>query len=492
MCPFFMPKLSLLLFLLIISAQIDATIYFELNKQVVASYQKGISLNYAGFVQAQDDLARAQPSNGLVLLLDNYKDLIRLLIDENQKDYRESLTNRNKRFSNLELADQNSPFYYYCLSECYLHWAIIRIRYNDHARGANDLRKAALYLSKGQRRFPEFYMFLKPEALISAMASSVPENFKWLSNLAGISGSMKDSNYKMDELIIKIQTTKTFNFVEDELQFIKLFISQNLMQNDEEAFVPERRTENPLLQFAHIWQASKKQQSKVVIEEIPLFKTRISGLDFCYVDYLKAEAELNLLENPILSIKQFLACSKGQTFIKAAHRKLAWYYLLQKDTTQYRSEMKLVKNLGSSYTDDDKQALEEASFNQIPNSALLKARLLFDGGQFQKAINLLDSNSVAYNSPALRCEYYYRKGRALQRLGDFQKAKSNFKNAIIIGEKLPLYFAASSSYQLGIILLSENDREGARSYFEKVSHFPNHAYKTSLEMKAAAQLSRNY
>lgn len=492
MCPFFMPKLFLLLLLLCVSEIAGATIYFELNREVVASYQQGISLNYSGFVRAQDELKKKQPTNGLVLLLDNYKDLIRLLIDEDQNDYRLALSNRNKRIRNLELANQNSPFYYYCLTECYLHWAIIRIRYNDHVRGANDLRKAALYLSKGQSRFPQFYMFLKPAALISSMAASVPENYKWLSNLAGISGTIKDANQKLNTLIGQIHASKTFDFIENEIQFIQIFIDQNLMQSDQTPLILQETQLSPLLKFAQVWQASKKQQSKLVLEEIPALKEHIKGLEFCYLDYLRAEAELNLLLNPSKSLNAFLYCTKGQTFIKAAHRKLAWYHLIHFDTTSYFSELKILKGVGSSYSDDDKQALEEAMSNKLPNVALLKSRLLFDGGQFQESLSVLNANQTEFISPADRCEYYYRKARSLQRLGDSQKAKANFKNAIIIGEKLPLYFAASSSYQLAIILLSENDREGAKAYFKKVSTFPYHAYKTSLDMKAAAQLSNSY
>ena len=39
--------------------------------------------------------------------------------------------------------------------------------------------------------------------------------------------------------------------------------------------------------------------------------------------------------------------------------------------------------------DEDNQALSESKSNTVPNITLLKARLLFDGGYYQKALNIM-------------------------------------------------------------------------------------------------------
>ena len=67
------------------------------------------------------------------------------------------------------------------------------------------------------------------------------------------------------------------------------------------------------------------------------------------------------------------------------------------------------KKNGTTATDEDKTAQREARNGLAPNKHLLKARILFDGGYYQRAYNYLTTEAPnRYDAPMLQIEYYYR------------------------------------------------------------------------------------
>ena len=120
----------------------------------------------------------------------------------------------------------------------------------------------------------------------------------------------------------------------------------------------------------------------------------------------------------------------------------------------------------------------------------MKARLAFDGGYYDKALDVL--NSYAENSfeqISDRAEFNYRKGRILQKLKDFPNAITLFDRAIVLSENQNWLFGASSALQLGYIYQSKNEKAKAKSYFEKAISYKKHEYKNSVDNKAKAALN---
>jgi hypothetical protein len=62
--------------------------------------------------------------------------------------------------------------------------------------------------------------------------------------------------------------------------------------------------------------------------------------------------------------------------------------------------------------------------------------------------------------------------------------------AINSGGNLHEYFAASSAYQLGKIYVELNKKHEALAMFKRVSKFPSHPYKNSLDAKAKTAISK--
>jgi tetratricopeptide (TPR) repeat protein len=151
--------------------------------------------------------------------------------------------------------------------------------------------------------------------------------------------------------------------------------------------------------------------------------------------------------------------------------------------------MKQVLSLGNMLTDDDRQAQLEAQSSRTPNAALLKARLLHDGGAFEQSNSIISAQNLHLRDSHDAAEFWYRMGRNFQGLKQVDQALHCFKKAIETGKKLNEYFAASAALQCGLIYEQRNDSE-AKVYYNMVMKLPDHPYKKSLDAKAGASLKR--
>ncbi len=479
-----------IIILLILPLDIQADIYFNLSPRVVNTYKAALDFNITFVDRLIREIKSEEPNNGFIQLLENYRETIILLSDENPKAYRVALASRKNRIEKLQLVSEDSPYKSWCLSEIYLQWSLIRIRYHDEVRAANDLRKANKYIKECKNDYPWFVIANKTYAVIEAMASAVPEQYKWLASIAGIEGEQGEALKTLNNLKRNISSNSNFKFLIQEINFYILFITQNLNPTE----LKERETlssdaqKSGLTLFSEIWINSKNGNSLAVITKCEILRNQIQGIRFCYLDYLQGEAELNLLLNPETSLNRFLECTSGNAFVKSALRRIAWFHLISGNNNMYRKYMKEVSLKGSDYLDEDKQAQAEAKNLFVPNVHLLKSRLLFDGGRYSESLEILDDGLVHFLNSSTLTEYHYRKGRCYQKLNKSIEAYAELKKAINLGANLKLYFASSAALQLGIIKKNTGQVDSARYFLKLINTFPRSSYSASIEMKSAAIL----
>ena len=150
-----------------------------------------------------------------------------------------------------------------------------------------------------------------------------------------------------------------------------------------------------------------------------------------------------------------------------------------------------VLRYGGNTLDADKQAQKEAEGNRMPLTSLLRARLLFDGGYYERAageMNRLTENSFANTEE--QTEYYYRTARFYDEWNKKDSALALYNKAIDKGKTLPRYFAANSAFETGKIYETRGDTAKAEQYYNLCLSFENHEYKNGLDQKAKAGLSR--
>jgi tetratricopeptide (TPR) repeat protein len=212
------------------------------------------------------------------------------------------------------------------------------------------------------------------------------------------------------------------------------------------------------------------------------------------LDFIMGYAKLNKGEpDADIEFKKFVTFSKNSSLKKDAYRRLAWSELLQKDNERFLTYRRLAFSVSSFKDDEDILVDKDLAKGICPNTQILKARLLFDGGYYTQAEDIMKNVNPAtlkgYGQPA---EYYYRYGRIMQEQKKYAKAIEYFTESINLGEKKNLYFAPYSALQLGNVYAKLGYAQTAVFYYNKAIGYKNYkdqGYITQKAKQASAELS---
>ena len=482
-----MKRLFQIVVLLLPITSIAQAPVFRLSDNIVSAYIEITQFNKAkvrSFLQLESE---SNPVNPLSDYLENTLDFYEFAVNDNLQFYRKSLSKRKNRLEHLESADQSSPFFHFTLAEFHLQWSIMRMKAGEEVLAAKDLRKAFLHWESNQRKHPEFYLNLKPAAMLHALGASIPSSYKWLSDLAGISGSGKQAQQEIVQLEQDILKDKTHTYLLPEIRFIRFFIESNLLGETPPSVA--ETANNSLSKLTQALAFFKQKNMKMAALKFQECE-RLSGENSpSIILFFLGECYLNQSFDDKGYFDNYLQVFTGEAFLKSAWRKKGWMAFLKNDTLQYRRCMSRVLTVGNTLTDDDKQAQLEANSNRLPNAALLKARLLHDGGQYEMSNKTISANNLHLRDAYDAAEFWYRLGRNCQGLKENDQALIYLKKSIEIGKKLNEYFAASAALQCGLIYEQRNEPQ-AELYYKMVVSFPDHPYKKSLDAKAGASLKR--
>lgn len=436
------------------------------------------------------------PDNAANVLLESYADLYQLFFNESVSDYDNLYPKFQKRIDLLKANTKNSPFYLYSMGVVHLHKAIAAIRFDRNWEAALDFRRAYFNFKDNQKIYPNFSPNNFYFGMLTTIIGSVPANYQWMLRIIGINGSIRKGN----ELVLNYinskdayskvclnealliypyllmnfegDAKKTFQFIETnpydfKKNHLHAYMATNLYLNHQHA--------SKALEIANAVEPGESYLA------VPFWHYEKG---FAYLYQMKLEpAEKELL----LFIKQF----KGGFYVKDAYEKLSWIAYLNNDlklANQYREQ---VITKGSTTTDADKLAYQNALRGAWPNLLLLKARLLSDGGFQKQALNTLaDKTSLDFNTPADKAEFPYRLARIYDIMGDENLAIKYYKSTIQKGTDLPEYFAARSALQIGLIYEANKNYPAAIDFFKIVLSMKNHAFKNSIEQKAKSGILR--
>ena len=122
---------------------------------------------------------------------------------------------------------------------------------------------------------------------------------------------------------------------------------------------------------------------------------------------------------------------------------------------------------------------------------LLRSRLLFDGGYYEKARKELAGMPLdSFPKYRDQLEVTYRLARIYEKEGQESKAIDLYEQTIANGSSATFYFAANSALMLGVLYENRNDLSKAEIYFNKCLSMPRHQYQNSIDQKAQAGLDR--
>ena len=469
---------------------------FFFDEQCKQAAESLLLLDYKG-ATGHIVLAKAsKPDNFAPLLMDFHKRAVQVFISENRSDFEALKKELDGYLEQAEGLDSKTPYYLYCQAEMYFFESILRYKFGEHYIAAAHIRKSYKLIQENTKLFPDFLPNKKYTGLIHAAIGMVPDQYKWLTSLAGFDGNLSQGISELQMISEHIVDGGYMQYEQEQANMMLVFIMLNFKQDIPQAkYHLDKIAENqigPLRTFMRANVAIHAGENDAAIHLLETNRKDNNPV-LPYLDYMLGAAKLSKMDSDAhVFLEAFLKTNPGLNYIKAANQKLSWFYLLRKDVERYNYYRERVLTLGASSIDEDKQALTEAQSNTRPNIKLLQARLYFDGGYIKKSLSVFAGSDVKSDFPTLKdqLEVTYRIARIYHRMGQVAKAIEYYQETLKNGYSFSYYFAANASLQLGLVYEEMHDYSKAKFYFDKCLGMRNHEYQNSLDQKAKAGLQR--
>lgn len=492
-----MKQLTILFIFLFVSNISEAS--FTFNENCKQAYTEMMCLKFNQASNRMQAEKKLNPDNQVPYIIENYIDFLKVLIGEEKKDFIHLGSSKEPRLQKLAAQGNDSPWYLYSQSLIYLQSGVARIKFGEYVNASLDINRAYRLLIENKRKYPDFVMNKAGLGILHSLIGTVPSKYRWAVRSLKFEGTIPEGNSEINEAYQQLVSDPHLSFLLPETAFLLSFVTLNLSADIPAALhladklntsaLTSLVKESPLLIYAIANIYSRAGENDKVIRMLTDCPRTSDRYPFHYLNYMLGVAKLNRLDKdacyPILS---FLGSFKGKNYIRSAYMHLAWYYMFQNEPQQYNIYIERIKLRGNNQVDNDREALAFANKNTKPDLQLLKARLLFDGGYYARARRELDGYKTTDKKSGI--EYTYRLGRIYHNWGKIDEAISYYMETIKNGEKLPYYFAANSSLQLGLIFEKRKDYKQASIYYSKVLDMDFDEYQFSITNKAQAGLNR--
>ena len=470
--------------------------HFEFTPLATQAYQKAMSLRFDEAKKDIEKIKREDPDNQIVYFIENYIDFFTVFINEDKSEFKRLEKNKYPRLKQIRKGDKDSPYYLYCQAEIKLQWALARLKFEQYFNAFNEVSDAYDLLNRNEKKFPDFVANKKSLGMLHAIVGTIPDKYKWgVKLLSGMSGNIKQGKKEMEEILIYAQSNP-FMF-EEETLVMYAFLVLHLKDDMDSAWniIQNKKldpTKNPLVCFALGNIAIHTGRNDKAIK---ILENRPKGnqyAEFRYLDYMLGLAKLYRLDRDAdVYLKKYVDNFHGQNYIKEAYQKLAWHELIHGNEINYVHYIKFCETEGAKIIGGDKNAEREAEAGIIPNMVLLKARLLFDGGYYDRAFKLLKKRTLSdFDNQKDQLEYAYRLARLTHNTGKHNEAIKYYQTTIDRGKDASYYFACNAALQIGRIYESQKNKTKAEEFFNLCLSIKPDEYRNSLHQKAKAGLNR--
>ncbi|MCD6012600.1 MAG: hypothetical protein K0Q79_2462 [Flavipsychrobacter sp.] len=430
----------------------------------------------------------------MAVYISDYEDCIQLLLNCDQKEYKQRESHLDEHITLLEKGDEKSPWYRFCKAGVYLRWAIINVRFGEQLSAANNFRKSFGLLRENQRLHPDFVYNNTFAGLEEAVVGSLPGSYKWLASLFGMRGNVKKGTEKLGAFISS-HTANDLMYGETVLYY--LYTRFYLLQEQKEVWDfladPNFSTKNNLLNsYVKANLALDYRKADAALETLRSAAKDPNYSSYPVFDYQMGAALLSKSDTSCTYyFMQYLKKNKSDLYIKDCWQKMAfaWYIAGNMQKAQYCRRQ--IKPHGAERIDADKQAQKFAESNRWPNVHLLHARLLIEGGYHNDALAILNTVKVAsLVGTADEAEYYFRMGRIYEELENYTIALQQYQGAIKAGQGKHEQFAARAALHMGKVYERAGKYAQAQKSYEECLDMPEHDFQNSIDQQAKAGINR--
>lgn len=473
--------------------QVDYT--FDFNPVCRKAYDEIIQLKLNSGKDLLETEKKAHPGNLIPYFLDNYIDFFTLFFNEDPAQYKSLKPSMDQRLTLMKKGDPQSPFYLFTRSVIYFQWAAVEIKFGERWDAAWAFRRSFLSGKENLDKFPEFQPSRMLQGSMQVAAGTIPPGYQWLSSLLGIHGSIVDGMQNIEGVLNNPDPYAVI--FHNEAAFYYLYLEFYILNRRDSVFQYIRQQNwdtrtNHLFAYLEANLSLNNQDASVTEKIISHLSQDPGYLEMPIWDMQMGYAKADRIDKEsIFYLDRFLLHFKGNFYVKDVLQKISWVYYLQHETDKANATRARILVSGNIETDADKQAMKEAESGRWPNEALLKARLLDDGGYYAQALLVLSGKQLSsFTDIQDQLEFSYRIGRIYDALGRKSEAITAYMQALQLGQNRREYYGARAALQMGYIYESQGDKKTARIYFKKVLDMKSHDYKNALDQKAKAGIER--
>lgn len=480
-------------------SELNGAGYFKFNDDLKDVFHGILNLKLRAVLPKLNAEKNRNVFNLLPHYLEDYIDFYHAFIDGKPKDiYGKYLEHKEKHLAWLEQGSEGDPYTLFTQADIHLRWGMIYALYKDNMLAFKSIKKAAVLLERNANKFPSFLPNKRALGVLHTMVGAIPGKYQWGASLAGLKGNVAQGLGELEEVIDHGKRHVEFEFNE-EVQIIYGMLLLYMGNNDMKAWGAINTsildfTQNPMAAYILASRSIKIGKSKSAILMLEKYPKGEEYYHFPYLDILKGMCKLYRMElNAEEDFNNFLSRYRGVNGVKEAYHRLAWVSLLKGDEPKYRYYMSLVEKKGESNTTQDRNAMNEMEYAKdkiVPNLDLLKARLFYDGGYYERAYQALGNCDVKkLKTEQEKIEFIYRKARVFQKMRKYNDALKFYDETLKKGTKKPYYYACNAALQAGIIHETREEFEEAKAYYEKCLKEKPDQYQASLHSKARERLA---
>jgi len=194
------------------------------------------------------------PNNYIIPYLESYSDLLSVFFNEKKADYEAMQKKESERESLLSNAVSNSPYRNFCLSEIYMHDALVRFKFGDNISAAYKLKTAYFLLKECRAKYPEFLPANKDLLVLEGAIGTLPRGYRAILNILGFNGDLKKSTEAYKIYLNKLVLSKDYNLFLEESRVYFAFINYYLLNESDKAWTMMKEAtddyaESPLSAF---------------------------------------------------------------------------------------------------------------------------------------------------------------------------------------------------------------------------------------------------
>ena len=197
---------------------------FTTSEDYDNAYSLLLDLKFSKAGELIQNLKASEPQNLAPLYLEDLSDFLYIVVTEDQKEFEARKELRSQRLKALNRLPDSSPYKLLAEGEIHLHWAFSMMRFGEYFNGAMAINKAFKALEKNIEIYPDFLPTYKSMGLLHTLIGTVPDNYRWATNLMGVDGTIELGIGEMEMVIAQAEDKPEFKNLRKETLFLLSFL----------------------------------------------------------------------------------------------------------------------------------------------------------------------------------------------------------------------------------------------------------------------------